>query len=93
MSTSRAYIQHSPPRIPTTHPNTVIDVLSAALDAGTAVATVLVYFCLQYPHNGNIGSSTIRNWWGNTVFRKTADWNAVPLRQLAEGETFGPDVW
>ncbi|KAI0794846.1 OPT oligopeptide transporter protein-domain-containing protein [Abortiporus biennis] len=63
-------------------------VLSAAIDAGTAVSTILVYFCLQYPQNGNIGSA-IRSWWGNTVYRRTADWNATPLRTLAAGETFG----
>lgn len=68
-------------------------VLSAALDAGTAVSTILIYFCLQYPQNGNIGTNTIRQWWGNNVFRQTADWNAVPLRKLAEGQTFGPESW
>ncbi|EKM53153.1 uncharacterized protein PHACADRAFT_197581 [Phanerochaete carnosa HHB-10118-sp] len=65
-------------------------VLSAALDAGTAIGVLLVYFCLQYPKNGRIGEDTISRWWGNTVFMKTADWNEIPLRQLAPGETFGP---
>ncbi|CAL1710742.1 unnamed protein product [Somion occarium] len=68
-------------------------VLSAAMDAGTAVALVLVYFCLQYPENGHIGENTIRLWWGNTVFKRTADWQSTPLRTLRQGETFGPDTW
>ncbi|RPD65159.1 small oligopeptide transporter [Lentinus tigrinus ALCF2SS1-7] len=64
-------------------------VLSAALDAGTAVATVLVYFILQYPQNGMIGHNTIQQWWGNNVFKYTADWHGTPLRVLPEGEHFG----
>ncbi|KIP05875.1 hypothetical protein PHLGIDRAFT_73529, partial [Phlebiopsis gigantea 11061_1 CR5-6] len=64
-------------------------VLSAALEAGTAIGVILVYFCLQYPLNGRIGESSIATWWGNTVFKNTSDWNGTPLRQLAPGETFG----
>ncbi|KAF5375910.1 hypothetical protein D9615_008169 [Tricholomella constricta] len=41
-------------------------VLSAALDAGVAVSAILIFFCLQYPQNGNIGLNTIQTWWGNT---------------------------
>lgn len=41
-------------------------VLSAALDAGVAVGAVLIFFCLQYPMNGQIGVDTIQSWWGNT---------------------------
>ncbi|KAI0674038.1 OPT oligopeptide transporter [Trametes maxima] len=68
-------------------------VLSAALDAGTAISTILVYFILQYPANGQIGYNTIQQWWGNTVYKHTADWHAVPLRVVPEGEHFGPDTW
>jgi len=39
--------------------------------------------------NGAIGINTIQQWWGNTVFTKTADAQALPLRTLAPGETFG----
>ncbi|OCH85661.1 small oligopeptide transporter [Obba rivulosa] len=67
-------------------------VLSAALDAGTAVSTILIYFILQYPRNGQIGSSTIEQWWGNTVFKNTADWNETPLRPIGNG-SFGPASW
>ncbi|KDQ55449.1 hypothetical protein JAAARDRAFT_133924 [Jaapia argillacea MUCL 33604] len=64
-------------------------VLSAALDAGTTVGTVLIFFCLQYPRNGTIGLNTIQAWWGNTVHLRTADAAGTPLKTLAEGDTFG----
>ncbi|KAI0045919.1 OPT oligopeptide transporter [Auriscalpium vulgare] len=64
-------------------------VLSAALDAGTACGTILVYFCLQYPLNNSIGQTTVQQWWGNTVFQKTADWQSLPLKTVSSGQTFG----
>ncbi|KAJ3839568.1 small oligopeptide transporter [Lentinula raphanica] len=64
-------------------------VLSAALDGGTAVGLILIYFCLQYPLNGTIGLNTIQSWWGNTVYTRTLDWQSPPLKVLAPGETFG----
>jgi len=64
-------------------------VLSAALDAGTAVGLLLIYFCLQYPLNGTIGLNTIQQWWGNQVYKDTMDWRFTPLRKLEEGATFG----
>ncbi|KAJ3820814.1 small oligopeptide transporter [Lentinula raphanica] len=67
-------------------------VLSAALDGGTAVGLILIYFwqvLLQYPLNGTIGLNTIQSWWGNTVYTKTLDWQSPPLKVLAPGETFG----
>ncbi|KAF5381591.1 hypothetical protein D9615_005535 [Tricholomella constricta] len=64
-------------------------VLSAALDAGTAVGVIIVFFCLQYPLNGTIGKHTIRGWWGNQVFRNTLDWRNVTFKTLPDGETFG----
>ncbi|KAI0044883.1 oligopeptide transporter [Auriscalpium vulgare] len=67
-------------------------VLSAALDCGTAIGTLLVFFCLQYPRHGNIGRGTIESWWGNTVYQKTADFRMLPLRRVAEGEYFGPRI-
>jgi hypothetical protein len=41
-------------------------VLSAALDSGVAIGVVLIFFCLQYPKNGTIGSDNVQVWWGNT---------------------------
>ncbi|KAH6904577.1 small oligopeptide transporter [Coprinopsis sp. MPI-PUGE-AT-0042] len=64
-------------------------VLSAALDAGTAVGLILIYFCLQYPLGGTIGGNNIQKWWGNTVFKNTYDWDSTPLRELQPGDIFG----
>lgn len=63
--------------------------LSAALDSGTAIASVIIFFCLQYPKNGTIGANNIATWWGNTVYLNTADANATPYYQLAPNQTFG----
>jgi OPT family small oligopeptide transporter len=68
-------------------------VLSAALDAGTAIGLILIYFCLQYPMNGSIGRYTIKKWWGNQVYKETLDWKSTPLRQLDPGATFGTTKW
>jgi OPT family oligopeptide transporter len=68
-------------------------VLSAALDSGVAVSAVLIFFCLQYPLNGNIGIKTIQVWWGNTVYLNTADAKGTPLLTVADGDYFGPRTW
>lgn len=65
------------------------DVLSAALDGGTALSVILIYFCLQYPLNGTIGANSIQKWWGNTVYERTADWRRTPWLTLQPGEKFG----
>ena len=46
---------------------------------------------LQYPSNGHIGDGTILSWWGNTVWKRTADYNMTALRSVkAVGEdSFG----
>jgi len=68
-------------------------VLSAALDCGTAIGTLLVFFCLQFPRNNAIGKDTVLQWWGNTVYTQTADWRSAPLRTVDPGRHFGPDTW
>ncbi|KAK0244993.1 small oligopeptide transporter [Armillaria nabsnona] len=72
-------------------------VLSAALDAGTTVSILVIFFCLQYPRNGTIGLDTIQSWWGNTVPFEGADYGpggiGTPVRSLAPGDTFGPSMW
>ncbi|KAJ2933165.1 hypothetical protein H1R20_g3881, partial [Candolleomyces eurysporus] len=68
-------------------------VLSAALDAGVALAVVIIFFCLQYPRNGEIGKTTIQEWWGNSVPFGNADAKGTPMKVLAEGEFFGPRTW
>lgn len=68
-------------------------VLSAALDSGVAVSILVIFFCLQYPMNGAIGTKTLSLWWGNTVPFAGADGKGTPIRHLAPGETFGPTKW
>ena len=68
-------------------------VLSAALDSGLAIGIILVFFCLQYPKDNTTGANTVQKWWGNTVYKNTADWQGLPLKALAEGQTFGPPTW
>ncbi|KAF8181623.1 small oligopeptide transporter [Pholiota molesta] len=48
---------------------------------------------LQYPLNGNIGRSSVQQWWGNTVYKNTLDWNMTALRKLEGGMTFGTTKW
>ncbi len=61
-------------------------VLSAGIESGVAIATVLIFLCVTYP-GGEL------TWWGNTVWKKTDDYNSVKYRTLAKGETFGPTTW
>jgi OPT family small oligopeptide transporter len=65
-------------------------ILSAALDAGVALAIILVFFSVQYPKGG-----FTLNWWGNTVWMNTADGTGLgpTLYTLQPGETFGPTTW
>lgn len=61
-------------------------VLSAALDSGVAVATVIIFFCIMLP----AGSLS---WWGNTVYSNTADGKGTPWKSLPPNGFFGPDNW
>ncbi|KAJ8187241.1 hypothetical protein LV157_004894 [Aspergillus fumigatus] len=58
-------------------------VLSAALDSGVAVATVIIFFCIMLPAGP-------LHWWGNIVYRKTADGMGTPLKPLPSLGYFGP---
>ncbi|CAI7619675.1 unnamed protein product [Penicillium crustosum] len=58
-------------------------VLSAALDCGVAVATVIIFFCITLP----AGSLS---WWGNTVSKTTADGKGTPYMGLPARGYFGP---
>ncbi|EJD07359.1 OPT oligopeptide transporter, partial [Fomitiporia mediterranea MF3/22] len=64
-------------------------VLSAALDSSVALGSLLIFFCLEFPQNNNIGLHTVQAWWGNTVYKNTADWNALANRVVPQGFTFG----
>ena len=70
-----------------------LDVLSAGLDTGYGFGLLIIFFTLQYPKNGAIGLDSIQKWWGNTVYKKTADYKGVPFKSLPEGGKFGPSSW
>jgi len=63
-------------------------ILSAALDAGVALASIFIFLALQLPKGGVTVS-----WWGNNVWKNTADAIGTPLYTLNPGETFGPSTW
>ncbi|KAJ7727926.1 OPT oligopeptide transporter protein-domain-containing protein [Mycena metata] len=62
-------------------------ILSAALDAGLALALVVMFFVLVFPTNG-----FTLNWVGNTIWQNTADIMGLPLLTSPTG-TFGPTQW
>ncbi|KAL2849587.1 small oligopeptide transporter, OPT family [Aspergillus pseudoustus] len=61
-------------------------VLSAALDSGVAVCTVFIFFCIMLP------AGPLR-WWGNEVFKRTADGRGTPIKSLPPEGFFGPTTW
>ncbi|KAL4921463.1 OPT oligopeptide transporter protein-domain-containing protein [Aspergillus aurantiobrunneus] len=61
-------------------------VLSAALDSGVAVSTVVIFFCIMLPAGP-------LKWWGNEVFLKTADGLKTPWKSLPPEGWFGPSTW
>ena len=63
-------------------------VLAAALDAGVAFGSLLVFLCLFLPKGG-----IVFNWWGNTVWETTNDAMAAPWQVVAPNTTFGPTSW
>ncbi|KAG8706561.1 hypothetical protein FRC09_002348 [Ceratobasidium sp. 395] len=64
-------------------------ILSAALDSGVAVATILIFFCLQFPRGGALQL----HWWGNDVADRTADGQMRAHLPLAKGSAFGAPNW
>ncbi|KAG2142311.1 OPT oligopeptide transporter protein-domain-containing protein [Suillus bovinus] len=52
-------------------------VTSAALDSGTVLSLVVIFFTLEFPKGG-----LYINWWGNTVYKNTADWNRLALKAI-----------
>lgn len=61
-------------------------VLSAGLDSGVAIATVLIFLCVTYP-GYNL------EWWGNRVWKNTRDYNQTGYYTVQQGEKFGPKFW
>ncbi|CUA75850.1 Sexual differentiation process protein isp4 [Schizosaccharomyces pombe 972h-] [Rhizoctonia solani] len=49
--------------------------LSAALDSGTFLSLIILFFCVQFP----LGDKGDIQWWGNTVHVNTADYLRQPL--------------
>lgn len=58
------------------------DLLSAALDTGVALATIIIFFALSYH-----GIKLV--WGGNTIGSDTYDAKAVPYLKVAKGSYFG----
>ena len=58
--------------------------LAAGLDAGVIIGLFVIFFSLQMRSNGR----TKVNWWGNYVWKNTADaqMTRTPLKALAPGE-------
>ncbi|PWN29400.1 small oligopeptide transporter [Jaminaea rosea] len=54
-------------------------VLSAALDAGTGISTILIFFVLIFPQAPALQNWAAGAWWGNTVSSNTADANFATL--------------
>jgi hypothetical protein len=70
-----------------------LDILSAGLDTGYGISILIIFFALQYPKNGINSQSSVLTWWDNTVYTKTADYQGMPYKMIAEGETFGLSSW
>jgi hypothetical protein len=64
-------------------------ITSAALDSGTIICVLLIFFALQLPDK--VSSP---QWWGGFGggFQNNADWNASARIVLTNG-TFGPATW
>ncbi|KAJ5146095.1 uncharacterized protein N7515_000659 [Penicillium bovifimosum] len=63
-------------------------VLSAGLDVGLALCTILIFLTL------NLTNHPFPEWWGTRIASGTMDVTDKAIRQpLAEGETFGPTKW
>lgn len=59
-------------------------VLAAAIDTGTAVAGIVIFFAVSYP------GYSMPDWWGTTVFANTLDAVGVPNLSLPASGFFGP---
>jgi hypothetical protein len=60
----------------------MLDLLQAAMETGTALATVVIFFALSYQ-----GIKLV--WWGNPVGSNTDDANSVPWLKVSPGSHFG----
>lgn len=60
-------------------------VMAAALDTGLALAGILIFFAVTYGPGVQFP-----DWWGNTVWKNTADGRGVPWLEMPEVGYFGP---
>ncbi|KAK6834130.1 hypothetical protein PG987_008824 [Apiospora arundinis] len=60
-------------------------VMAAALDTGLALAGIVIFFAVTYGPGVQFP-----DWWGNTVWKNTADGQGVPWLQMPEVGYFGP---
>ncbi|KAE9983580.1 hypothetical protein EG327_005437 [Venturia inaequalis] len=51
-------------------------ILAAALDTGTALSGIVIFFCILYP------GGKFPDWWGNTVYVNTADGDGTPFLDM-----------
>ncbi|KAK7536973.1 small oligopeptide transporter, OPT family [Phyllosticta citribraziliensis] len=58
-------------------------VLAAALDTGTALAGIVIFFCVSYP------GAVFPDWWGNTVYLNTDDADGTPWLSMPAQGWFG----
>ncbi|CAI4211109.1 unnamed protein product [Parascedosporium putredinis] len=63
-------------------------ILSAALDCGLILSTMVIFFTLY------LTSAQAPQWWGNSAAVSTMDYKGTSFKSFVpEGETIGPKVW
>jgi OPT family small oligopeptide transporter len=62
-------------------------VTSAALDAGLAISTIIIFFALLLPQ------VSPPKWWGNNVVGTTLDAQDAAIQTVLTDGTFGPSSW
>ncbi|KAF8350168.1 OPT oligopeptide transporter protein-domain-containing protein [Amanita rubescens] len=63
-------------------------ILSAALDSGVAISSIVIFFCLLYPKGG-----IQLNWWGNNFWTTTADAIGSSFYVIDPNNPVGPKTW
>jgi hypothetical protein len=63
-------------------------VLSAGLDVGLALCTILIFLTLQ------LTNTSFPSWWGTNIAADTMDASGSAIQiPLPDGEKFGPGSW
>ena len=58
-------------------------ILAAALDSGTAICGIIIFFAVSYP------GYSFPDWWGNNVYLNTADGEGAAYLPLPASGRFG----